>query len=63
MQFNEQKHPFHLVDPSPHPLVASFGALNLTFGGVMYFHSYSGGFFFAFSRFINCFNNYVCLVA
>jgi len=44
MSFNQQKHPFHLVDPSPHPIVASFGALNLTFGGVMYFHNFSGGY-------------------
>ena len=37
------RHPFHLVDPSPWPLVASIGALSLTFGGVMYMHNYSGG--------------------
>ena len=40
---NNQKHPFHLVDPSPWPLVASIGALCMTFGGVMYMHNYSGG--------------------
>ena len=32
---NNQKHPFHLVDPSPWPLVASIGGLGMTFGGVM----------------------------
>lgn len=37
------RHPFHLVDPSPWPLVASIGALSLTFGGVMFMHNYSGG--------------------
>lgn len=36
-------HPFHLVDPSPWPYVASMGALGLTTGGVMYFHSYQNG--------------------
>ena len=40
---NNQKHPFHLVDPSPWPLVASIGGLGMTFGGVMYMHNYSGG--------------------
>merc|ERR1711871_418229 len=40
---NNQKHPFHLVDPSPWPLVASIGGLGMTFGGVMYMHTYSGG--------------------
>lgn len=38
-----QKHPFHLVDPSPWALVAAFGALALTFGGVLYMHNFSGG--------------------
>jgi cytochrome c oxidase subunit 3 len=38
-----QKHPFHLVDPSPWPLFASIGALASTFGGVMFFHGYVGG--------------------
>ena len=37
-----QKHPFHLVDPSPWPLFASMGAFTTTFGGVMYMHGYSG---------------------
>ena len=36
-------HQFHLVDPSPWPLVASMGAFTLTTGGVMYMHSYNGG--------------------
>lgn len=36
-------HPFHLVDPSPWPYVASMGALGLTSGSVMYFHSYKYG--------------------
>ena len=38
-----QKHPFHIVDPSPWPLVAAFSAMGLTTGGVLYMHNYSGG--------------------
>ena len=40
---NDQKHPFHLVDPSPWPLVAAIGGFTLTSGLVMYMHSYAGG--------------------
>lgn len=40
---NSQKHSFHLVDPSPWPIVAAFGALMLTFGGVLFMHGYFGG--------------------
>ena len=40
---NSQKHPFHLVDPSPWPLFGSLGAFASTMGGVMYMHSYIGG--------------------
>jgi heme/copper-type cytochrome/quinol oxidase subunit 3 len=39
-----QKHEFHLVDPSPWPLVAAMGALSLTVGGVMFMHGYNYGF-------------------
>jgi len=42
-QLNNQIHPFHLVDPSPWPLLGSVGAFSATTGGVMWFHSYSGG--------------------
>jgi len=49
---NIQRHPFHLVDPSPWPFVGSMGAFGLTFGGVMYMHGYSGGFFLFFTGFI-----------
>lgn len=38
-----QKHPYHLVDPSPWPLFGSLGSLALTLGGVMYMHSFNGG--------------------
>ena len=40
---NIQKHPFHLVDPSPWPFFASLSALISTMGGVMYMHGYNGG--------------------
>jgi len=36
-------HPFHLVTPSPWPLLASLGALTFTTGFVMYFHYYEYG--------------------
>jgi len=41
--FNNQKHGFHLVDPSPWPLIAAFGAFMFTFGTAMYMHGFSGG--------------------
>jgi cytochrome c oxidase subunit 3 len=37
------KHTYHLVDPSPWPILTSFSALVLTSGGVMYMHSYKYG--------------------
>jgi len=43
MSANKQKHPFHLVDPSPWPLLGSLGALASTLGGVMYMHSLTYG--------------------
>jgi len=42
---NNQRHGYHLVDPSPWPLIAAFSALMLTFGGVLYMHGYVGGSF------------------
>ena len=43
------KHSFHLVDPSPWPLISAFSALMITFGGVLYMHGYfAGGFLFRF---------------
>ena len=44
-----QRHPFHLVDPSPWPIFGSLSALCTTIGAVMWMHSYvNGGFMFAF---------------
>ena len=42
---NNQKHSFHLVDPSPWPLVSAFSALMLTVGAAMFMHGYVGGVF------------------
>ena len=50
----EQRHPFHLVDPSPWPLTTAFAALTMALGGVMYMHTYSGGGFTLFFGFICC---------
>lgn len=36
-------HNYHLVDPSPWPIVGSFGGFCLTLGGVLYMHRYIGG--------------------
>jgi cytochrome c oxidase subunit 3 len=36
-------HSYHLVDPSPWPLVGAFGGFMLTLGGVLYMHRYIGG--------------------
>ena len=34
-----QRHPFHLVDPSPWPIFGSLSALCTTIGAVMWMHS------------------------
>ena len=36
-------HQFHLVDPSPWPIIAAFGAFALTTGAVMYMHAINNG--------------------
>jgi cytochrome c oxidase subunit 3 len=38
-----QKHPYHLVDPSPWLLLGSLETLASTIGGVMYIHSFAEG--------------------
>jgi len=42
---NNQRHSFHLVDPSPWPFISAMSAFMLTFGGVLYMHGYTGGSF------------------
>ena len=36
-------HHWHLVDPSPWPLMGALGAFCMTSGGVLYMHNYNGG--------------------
>lgn len=38
-----QKHPFHLVDPSPWPFFASISAFSCAIGAVLYFHLFQTG--------------------
>lgn len=38
-----QKHPFHLVDPSPWPFFASFFAFSCAISAVLYFHTFNLG--------------------
>lgn len=38
-----QTFPFHLVQPSPWPILTSFALLTLTVSAVMYFHGYENG--------------------
>lgn len=45
-------HPYHLVEPSPWPLVGAVGAGALTSGSVMYFHSYAYGDLLALAGFV-----------
>jgi len=57
---NNQRHGYHLVDPSPWPLLAAFAALMLTFGSVLFMHGYIGGsFLWQFGFFMILFCMYV----
>lgn len=47
-----QKHPFHLVDPSPWPFIASIFAFSCTISAVLYFHIFSIGKWLLISNFI-----------
>lgn len=38
-----QKHPYHIVDPSPWPLVTAISSLVTAVGAAMYMHSYQNG--------------------
>jgi cytochrome c oxidase subunit 3 len=42
-KYKFQHFPFHLVDPSPWPILLSFSLLNLTIGAVAYMHGFSYG--------------------
>ena len=41
--FHGNKHPYHLVEPSPWPLVGAMSALVLFGGAVMFMHEATGG--------------------
>ena len=38
-----QTFPYHLVEPSPWPILTSFALLTLTTSAVMYFHGFANG--------------------
>ena len=40
---SQHAHPYHLVSPSPWPVVGAFGALTLAVGGIMYMHELAYG--------------------
>jgi hypothetical protein len=42
-KYLKTKHSWHLVDPSPWPLVASLGAFFMTSGTVLYMNKFLGG--------------------
>ena len=42
-KYIKTKHSWHLVDPSPWPLVASLGAFFMTSGTVLYMNKFLGG--------------------
>ena len=38
-----QAFPFHLVDPSPWPILTSLSLLSMAIGAVLYFHGFNNG--------------------
>jgi cytochrome c oxidase subunit 3 len=50
-------HPFHLVTPSPWPFFTSISLLGLTYGSVLYLHSYLYGDWLALFCFMNLIGN------
>ena len=38
-----QAFPYHLVDPSPWPILVSFSLFTMVIGAVMYFHGFTNG--------------------
>ena len=53
MLLTKQTHSFHLVDPSPWPIITAFSAFITTFGGVLKMHGYIlGTFVFQFGFFL-----------
>jgi cytochrome c oxidase subunit 3 len=55
-----QKHPFHLVDPSPWPIFGSLAAFVTTSGAVMFMHGYfAGGYAFSLGIFMLIYTMFV----
>jgi len=55
-----QKHPFHLVDPSPWPIFSAFGAFSSAVGAVAWFHGYEdGGYALCLGQFILLYGMFV----
>jgi len=55
-----QRHGFHLVDPSPWPLVTAMAVLALTTSGVQYMHGQPMGGFILFLSFIGLISSVAC---
>lgn len=55
----EKRHSFHLVDPSPWPLVGSLALFTTTSGGVLYFH----GFLYGVELFLSGLLGIICVMA
>lgn len=54
-----EQHPFHLVDPSPWPIMTSLSIYTIALGFVMYFHYFENGeFHLIFSIIMLSFNLY-----
>lgn len=51
-RYIKTRHSFHLVDPSPWPIVSSMGSLMFTTGLVMYMHKFKGGFNLSLTGFV-----------
>ena len=49
---NLQRHPFHLVDPSPWPFVSALAAFSCAIGGILYMHAYKQGSFMLIGSFL-----------
>jgi cytochrome c oxidase subunit 3 len=45
LKYIKTKHSFHIVDPSPWPLIAAIGAFVFATGLVLYMHKYENGFY------------------
>lgn len=43
VDIKHEQHPFHLVDPSPWPLMTSISLWSVTLGFIMYFHYFNNG--------------------